>query len=100
MAFQLRHKEWGVYQGSFLGLGFWHPWSDQPEQGFCEFPTQKEADDYKAFLCSPECEMPLNADDLTVEPFDKAESDRLVAEGTEKMRADELKRAMAKPMVH
>ena len=82
MGFQIRHKEYGVYQGSFMGFGYWHPWSDMPEQGYCKFSTQQEAQDYIDFLCSTECDQPLNRSDLSIEPFDENESNRLIFEGS------------------
>lgn len=85
--FQIRHKEFGVYQGSFLGLGFWHPMSDVPEQGYCAF-EEKDAQDYVKWLCSLECADPLNPDDLSIEPFNKAESDALMAEGQKRFEVE------------
>lgn len=77
MSYQIRHANLGVYQGNMLGLGFWHPTSDQPELGFAEFPTDGEAKEHVAFLTGPECSAPLDSRDLTVEPFDRATSDAL-----------------------
>ena len=81
MSYQLRHKEFGIYQGSCLGLGFWYPLSDMPEQGFCEFPSYSEAMEYLRFLCSDECDDPLNPIDLSIEPYDKEMSERLIKRG-------------------
>lgn len=69
MTYQVKHKEWGIFQGDFLGLGFWHPLSNQPEQGFYEFPTKEAADKFCA---------DSHDGTLSVEPFDKEESDRLI----------------------
>lgn len=77
MSFQLRHRQFGVYQGQFLGLGFWWPESDMPEQGFCEFPTEQDALNFRHYLLV-ESTTPLNDEDLTVEPFDREESERLI----------------------
>lgn len=77
MSFQIRHKEYGVYQGNFLGLGFWHPLSDMPEQGFCEIATREEAEEYIRFLTT-EAETLMNLEDLSVEPYDKARSEAMV----------------------
>jgi hypothetical protein len=71
----------GVYQGSCMGLGFWHPVSEMPEQGYCEFPTASAARTSIDFLCSPSCDSLLRRADLTVEPFDHAESARLIEAG-------------------
>lgn len=78
-SYQVRHREWGVYQGSMLGMGFWHPLSDMPEQGFCEFPTREEAESYIRFLAT-ESDAPEPAEHFTVEPYDRAECERLRAE--------------------
>jgi len=75
--YQLRHKEWGVFQGEFLGLGFWHPMSEQPEQGFYRFMSQEETQGYLDFLCSDRCANPHKADEFTVEPFDAETSLRM-----------------------
>lgn len=69
-AYQVRHKMMGLYQGSFIGLGFWWPMSEVPEQGLCRFPTLKDAQDHVDFLCSAECAAPLNKDDFEIETFD------------------------------
>jgi hypothetical protein len=75
--YQVRHKELGVYQGSFMGMGFWHPTSDMPEQGYGEFPTYKQAKEYIDFLCSNGCSVPLKAEDLNIEPYDKDKSEAM-----------------------
>lgn len=76
MSFQIRHKEWGVYQGSFLGMGFWHPLSEQPEQGFCEFSTAEDAQSFIDYLSS----LPhYRREDFSVEPFDREQSERLIS---------------------
>lgn len=46
MSFQVRHKEFGLFQGEFLGMCFWWPMSDMPEQGICEFETSEQAQDF------------------------------------------------------
>jgi hypothetical protein len=78
MSYQIRHKRDGVYQGSFLGLGFWHPMSEMPEQGFCEFPTKKEAEDYITFLTT-EADYLMDPEDLSIEPYDRARSEAMQA---------------------
>ncbi len=86
MTYQIRHRELGVFQGSCLGMGFWHPMSEMPEQGYCEFPTYNEAASYRAFLTSAACDSPLRFSDLTIEPYDRAESERLRATGDHMFR--------------
>lgn len=79
MSYQVRHREFGVYQGSMLGMGFWHPMSDMPEQGYCEFLSREDAEDYIHTL-THESVAPLKAEDLSIEPYNRAESERLQAE--------------------
>jgi len=81
MSYQIRHRAMGVNQGSCMGLGFWHPMSEMPEQGSCEFPTASVAQTSIDLLCSPSCDSPLRRADLTVEPFDHVESARLIEAG-------------------
>ena len=81
MPYQLSHREFGVYQGNCLGLGFWYPLSEMPEQGICAFPTRQDAEDHRAFLCSARCDDPLAAVDLRVEPFDAATHEALLVAG-------------------
>lgn len=72
MSYQIRHKEWGVFQGEFLGLGFWHPMSEQPEQGFLELET---LDDAK--LCIEYVSKKYDVSYFSIEPYDKETSERL-----------------------
>jgi len=69
MSYQVRHKEFGIFQGEFLGMGFWHPMSDQPEQGLCEFPTKVEACAFIAYYAT-EGVGDFKQEDFTIEPFD------------------------------
>lgn len=91
VGWQIRHRVFGVYQGQCMGLGFWHPMSEMPEQGFCNFPTRKDADEHVAFLCSPACDDPLRAEDLSVEPYDGDQSERLQLLGMAELRAADVK---------
>lgn len=78
--FQVRHRSLGIFQGSSIGLAFWHPSSHMPEYGLCRFATQAKAQDYVDFLSSPECPEPLSRADLSVEDFDHVEHERLTTE--------------------
>ncbi|MBS0169661.1 MAG: hypothetical protein JSR62_04850 [Nitrospira sp.] len=78
--FQVRHRTLGVFQGSSIGLAFWHPSSHMPEYGLCRFTTEAKAQAYVDFLSSPSCPEPLSRNDLLVESFDHAEHDRLITE--------------------
>ncbi|HEU4686607.1 MAG TPA: hypothetical protein VFS39_19020 [Nitrospira sp.] len=78
--FQVRHRSLGVYQGSAVDLAFWHPSSAMPEYGLCRFSTREKAQALVEFLASPACAEPLCKEDLTVEPYDLAEHERMMAE--------------------
>ncbi len=69
-----------VFQGSSIGLAFWHPSSHMPEYGLCRFATEAKAQAYVDFLASPSCPEPLNRADLVVEGFNHAEHERLITE--------------------
>jgi hypothetical protein len=78
--FQVRHRKLGIYQGSAIELAFWHPSSGMPEYGLCRFSTQDKAQALIDFLCSPMCAEPMTPADLTIEPYDLTEHDRLIAD--------------------
>jgi hypothetical protein len=78
--FQVRHRTLGIYQGSAIDLAFWHPSSSMPEHGLRRFSTRAKAQTLIDVLCSSACIEPMNRDDLTIEPFDIAEHDRLLTE--------------------
>lgn len=78
--FQVRHRTLGIYQGSAIELAFWHPSSGMPEHGLCRFSTKDKAQAFIDVLCSPMCPEPMDRNDLTIEAYDLAEHDRLVAD--------------------
>jgi hypothetical protein len=78
--FQVRHRMLGIYQGSAIDLAFWHPSSNMPECGLCRISTEEKAQALIDFLCSAKCTEPLDRNDLSVEPYDLKEHDRLVTE--------------------
>ena len=78
--FQVRHRSLGVFQGSSIGLAFWHPSSHMPEYGHDRLATGDNDQEYVDFLSSPACTEPLTTEDLFVEPFDHSEHDRLLVE--------------------
>ncbi len=78
--FQLRHRTLGIYQGSAIELAFWHPSSGMPEYGLCRFSTKEKAESMADFLASTLCAEPLDRSDLTIEPYDLAEHERLTTE--------------------
>ena len=78
--FQVRHRSLGVYQGTAIELAFWHPSSAMPEYGLCRFSTKEKAQALVDFLTSSRCAEPLDAKDLTIEPYDLAEHERLTTE--------------------
>ncbi len=78
--FQVRHRTLGIYQGSAIELAFWHPSSGMPEHGLCRFATEHKAQALIDFLCSPICPEPMDHRDLTIEPYDLAQHERLVTD--------------------
>jgi len=78
--FQVRHRSFGIYQGSAIELAFWYPSSGMPEYGLCRFPTEEKAQSLIEFLVSSSCPEPLQRQDLMIEPYNLAEHERLVAE--------------------
>lgn len=63
-----------------MGMGFWYPMSEMPEQGICRFSNVEEVVKYIMFLCT-EADQPLNGNDLFIEPFNEILNSRLVAIG-------------------
>ena len=97
MGYQLRHKEFGVYQGSFCGFQFWTNLSEFPEGGYHRFRDLEEVDDFIEILCSERHSITFvedfieilcserhsiifMVDDLSIEKFDKKASDGLKLE--------------------
>ena len=78
--FQVKYRALGIYQGSAIELAFWHPSSGMPEYGLCRFSTKDKAQALVDFLASPACAEPLNPLDLTIEPYDLTEHERLTTE--------------------
>ncbi|MDE3223915.1 MAG: hypothetical protein KGO52_11550 [Nitrospirota bacterium] len=78
--FQIGHRALGIYQGSAVELAFWHPASGMPEYGLCRFATEGKAQALVEFLCSPACAEPMDRTELTIEPYDLAEHERLISE--------------------
>ena len=83
MSYQVRHEMWGIFQGYFLGLGFWTEMSESPEQGLCEFDSQEDAQniinmvhDRGATGGFPE----YHKDYLHIEPFDRELKDKMMRE--------------------
>ena len=78
--FQVRHRTLGVYQGSAIDLAFWHPSSGMPEHGLCRFLTIDKAQTLIDMLSSSACTELMDRNDLTIEPYDIAEHDRLITD--------------------
>jgi len=78
--YQVRHRAFGIYQGSAIDLAFWHPSSGMPVYGLCRFSSRDKAQALIDFLCSPLCTEPMVRTDLSIEPYDLAEHERLVTE--------------------
>ncbi len=77
---QIRHCPLVNPQGSAIELAFWHPSSGMPEYGLCRFSTEAKARAFIEFLCSPACAESMDRADLTIEPYDLAEHERLISE--------------------
>ncbi|CUS39270.1 hypothetical protein [Candidatus Nitrospira nitrificans] len=77
--FQVRHRVLGVYQGRAIDLVFWHPSSGMPEHGLYRFSTQDKAQTLIDAFSSAVSE-PMDQNDLTIEPYDRAEHDRLISD--------------------
>ena len=80
ITFQIHHKTNGVYQGQFMGLGFWHLISNAPEQGLCEFPTRVSAIEHVVTMVRYSGGNSTLADYM-IEPFDQKLSDALIKFG-------------------
>lgn len=78
--FQIRHSSLGVFQGTAVGLAFWHPTSDMPEYGLCRFHSRDDAQAYVQYFCSEQCPEPMRPEELTVEPFDHGLHQRLISD--------------------
>jgi hypothetical protein len=76
--FQVRHRTLGIYQGSAIELAFWHPSSGMPEYGLCRFATEQKAQALIDFLTSSMCPEPMDPRELTIEPYDLAQHERLL----------------------
>lgn len=83
--FQVRHSEYGLFQGICMGLAFWHPMSDMPEQGICRIETQENAQGLieEFEKRSPHPEHYIGK--LTIEPHDAELDAKLQAEGKAKI---------------
>jgi hypothetical protein len=90
MGYQIRHKEYGIFQGMFLGLGFWHLLSNMPEQGYLEFPSFNDAKEFVDFICSDKCVEKLDKKDITIEKFNHDESIKLIECGQIIMTAERV----------
>lgn len=63
-----------------MGMCFWHPMSEMPEQGYCRL-TKDNAQVLIGILCAGELTYLLDRNDLSIEPYDKENSERMIAEG-------------------
>ncbi len=84
--FQIRHSELGIFQGQCMGMGFWHPTSDMPEQGLARYLTIEDAQRDIDFMCSDACSDPdTYRGKLSIEPYDECLND-LCAEHMKKLK--------------
>ncbi len=61
----------GIFQGEFLGMGFWHPISEQPEQGICRFKTIDDAEKFIKYYLLKEAIGEWYRENFIIEPFDE-----------------------------
>src|SRR5512139_1321884 len=67
-AVQIRHVDFGIFQGCIDGETFWYPYTNTPNLGIC--PTTKErAYEFINDLC--EINPELSLDQFIIEPLDK-----------------------------
>ena len=83
MSFQVRHKDFGIFQGEFLGMHFWYPMSDMPEQGIYESLTKEDAQKCIDFLSGDEVKSlkvdhALKREDLEIEDFNENLNQELI----------------------
>jgi hypothetical protein len=78
--YQITHRRLGIFQGTATGLACWHPSSGVPEYGLCRFDTEGKAQAYIDFFCSASCDEALDPSDFSIEHFDRALHDRLIAD--------------------
>lgn len=83
---QLRHKRFGVFQGEFLGMCFWWPESEMPEQGICELTEDVARELIKAHMYEKsignEVNQGIEECEFSIEPFDALLHAQLIAVGT------------------
>lgn len=73
MSYQVSYKDkerLGIFQGEFLGMRFWHPISQQPEQGICRFDSTEDALKFIEYYLK-EAIGEWHREDFTIEPFDE-----------------------------
>lgn len=76
MSYQIRHKEWGVFQGQGRPdkravIGFWT--AAYPDIGVCKFETREDAQGFIDLVCrfARGTVKPVNEADFSIEPFDE-----------------------------
>lgn len=68
-AVQLRHVDFGIFQGCIDGETYWHPYTRTPKLGICPM-TRERAHEFIADLC--EINPELTPDQFVIEPLNKA----------------------------
>jgi hypothetical protein len=79
-SYQLRHKQYGVFQGVTENGFLWDPISGAPEAGYHEFKNKKDVSDFVKRLTTTKLVPPLRRKDLSIELFDKDTSEKLKEE--------------------
>jgi hypothetical protein len=79
MRVQLRHKEYGLFQGLFLGMGLWYPMSNSPEQGIFAFENKDQAKEFIRMVQGNQPDIKEYADEFfTIELYDNELNTRLM----------------------
>lgn len=77
IGFQIRHKEFGVYQGTMSGAHYWHLVSKTSGAGYYKFDSKDEAIVFIDILCSMDGDNIIKKDDFIIEIYDKIKSNNM-----------------------
>lgn len=84
MAYQIRHTEYGIFQGTFMGLLYWYTEEDCecPEQGLVKYESEAAAQHEIDMICKEAAHLgfdTLTKDKFVIEPFDEVLQARCMA---------------------
>jgi hypothetical protein len=69
--YQLRHKEFGIFQGLCEAGVMWFPGSCLPELGIFRFKSKAEVEEFVKFLCSGIVSCCKSKEEIIVEDYDE-----------------------------